>query len=63
MTSALRWLNKGRDICQISTKSVDNHVEKHPLDKLQSSPHAAFNNLLAAQASCELRRQKHAKDA
>jgi hypothetical protein len=35
---------------QISTKSVNNHVEKHPLDMREARNNAAFNNLLIARA-------------
>jgi hypothetical protein len=36
---------------QISTKSVYNHVEKHPLDMREARRDAAFNNLLIASAT------------
>jgi hypothetical protein len=43
---------------QISTKSVHNHVEKHPLDMREARKNAAFNNLPIGRAACELRKIK-----
>jgi hypothetical protein len=40
----LRKPNCGQ-LIQISTKSVHNRVEKHPLDPPEASQNAAFNNL------------------
>jgi hypothetical protein len=40
-------------VFQISTKTVNNCVEKHPLDMPQASKYAASNNLPIARASRE----------
>jgi hypothetical protein len=39
---------------QISTKAVNNRVEKHPLDTAEASKNAGSNNLPIAWASAEL---------
>jgi hypothetical protein len=41
-----------RALVQISTKTVDKHVEKHPLDMREASIDAGFNNLHIARAAC-----------
>jgi hypothetical protein len=45
-------------LVQISTKSVHNHVEKHPLDMAEARTDAAFNNLPIVRAACEARKIK-----
>jgi hypothetical protein len=39
-------------LVQISTKTVDKHVEKHPLDMREPRIDAGFNNLPIARAAC-----------
>jgi hypothetical protein len=39
-------------LVQISTKTVDKHVEKHPLDMREAGIDAGFNNLPIARAAC-----------
>ncbi|MFC5548987.1 hypothetical protein [Massilia aerilata] len=52
----LRKPNMPGRLVQISTKTVDKHVEKHPLDMPEARIDAAFNKLPIARAACEDRK-------